>query len=206
MSAAVFVVSAAILASLSGHPDARRPEPDQKPAKERIRSVRLEQPTDVQGVSCTRRVFYNADDSLRSCILARDTTFANGLVLPAGAQVSFDRQRLPDMAFLPAHRELDGHLCAGDGPGGMMTNFYPTGRVRFCNLTRPAVIDGIPCQKTTFWMAVRTGHSGVYFHEDGRLHACLLSEATTIDGKVVPARTVVRFDRDGHLQRGTSPE
>jgi hypothetical protein len=50
-----------------------------------------------------------------------------------------------------------------------------------CYLSRPAEIDGVPCQSAWFWREL-TGSTQVQLHDDGRLRSCRLSRDVTLDG------------------------
>jgi len=190
VSVSMFVVSALVLFAMDAAPRAAVPKSPQQ------HTERLAGEREIDGVACVTRAWFRADGRLESCTLARATTFANGLSLPAGARVGFDEAMSPEVVFLPADTEFDGHLCAGTGSDAAMTKFHPNGRLKFCNLARVETIDGVSCQRSSFWAWVTQGGSGTYFHDNGALQECLLAVDATVDGRVVKAKQHVRFDRD----------
>ena len=190
VSAVVFAASALALFAMEAAP---------KPAAAKVQEKveRLESEREIQGVPCMTRVSYDAEGRLRSCVLARDMTFGNGLTLAQGAQVGFDADLLPNRVFLPANTEFDGHMCIGTGSHDAMTNFHPNGRLRFCNLARIETIGGVPCQQSSFWIWVTQGGSGTYFHDNGALQSCLLADDVTVAGRVFKQKGHIKLDRDG---------
>lgn len=192
ISAAVFAACVLVLVVLAAAPRGSEPTA-------RGRSERLDAPREIQGLPCMTRAFFDATGRLTSCTLSRQTTVANGLQLPAGTRVGLDAQGRPDTAFLPANTLLDGHMCVGTGTHDPMTNFHPNGRLRFCNLVEPETIQGIPCQKSTFWIWVTQGGAGAYFHDNGALRTCLLSADVTVEGRRFPKGQHITLGPDGRL-------
>ncbi len=192
ISAGVFAACVLLLVALAAAPRGSEPAA-------RGRSERLDTPREIQGLPCKTRAFFDATGRLTSCTLSRQTTFANGLQLPAGTHVGVDAQQRPDTAFLPANTVLDGHLCVGTGTHDPMTNFHPNGRLRFCNLAEPETIQGIPCQKSSFWIWVTQGGAGTYFHDNGALHRCLLAADVTVEGRTFRKKQHITLDPDGRL-------
>jgi hypothetical protein len=188
----IFVACATVLALFASAP-AQAPAAIDAPRKELLRT-----PRELDGVPCAVRAFYAAGGRLQTCVLSRDHMFANGLALPAGTQVTVDAEGRPTTAFLPAVTTLDGHRCIGDGTHNPMTNFHPNGRLRFCNLAEPETIQGIPCQRSSFWIWITQGGAGSYFHDNGALHECLLAGDVTVDGRPYRKRQHIVLDPDGH--------
>jgi hypothetical protein len=191
VTVALFVVSTLALVAMDAAPNARAV------AKQAERVERLDAEREIDGVACMTRVSYHPDGRLRSCVLARDTVFPSGLELPTGTQVGFDDQGVPERAFLPANMVLDGHHCIGTGTHDAMTTFHPNGRLRFCNLADVELINGLPCQRSSFWIWITQGGAGTYFHDNGALQSCLLAADVTVGGQVFRKRDHLRLDRDG---------
>jgi hypothetical protein len=189
---AVFVASSLVLAAMAASPAAAR-----KQGKEKERMEPLEAPREIAGVPCRTRASFDAEGRLRSCVLSRDTTFANGLTLPEGTQAGFDEEGRPSRAFLPANTSFDGHLCIGTGTHDAITTFHPNGRLAFCNLARPESIGGVPCQQSSFWTWVTQGGSGTYFHDNGVLKSCLLADDVTVAGRTYRKKEHLALDRNG---------
>jgi hypothetical protein len=198
VSAVVFSASTLVLVVMAAAPGTGKAAA----AATQSRSEKLDAPHDIEGVPCAKRVSYDAGGRLKTCTLARDWTFVNGLQLPKGSQVSVDAQLRPETVFLPSNTVLDGHLCAGDGSHDAMTNFHPNGRLRFCNLAEPQTIQGIPCQKSTFWIWVTQGGAGTYFHDNGMLKQCLLADDVTIEGRTFKKKQHIALDREGRPAGG----
>lgn len=190
VSAVVFAVSALALFAMEA-----APKPATAKTKEKME--RLDAPREIQGVPCMTRYSHDDEGKLRSCVLARDMTFGNGLTLAEGSQVGFDADLLPNRVFLPANTEFDGHMCIGTGTHDAMTNFHPNGRLRFCNLARVETIGGVPCQQSSFWIWVTQGGSGTYFHDNGALQSCLLAGDVTVAGRAYKQKDHIKLDRDG---------
>lgn len=188
---AVFLGCTAVLAALSAAP-AKATAASTGPRKELLKA-----PRDIDGVPCAVRAFYDASGRLQTCTLSRDHVFPNGLSLPAGTQVTIDAEGRPSTAFLPGVTTLDGHRCIGDGTHNPMTNFHPNGKLRFCNLAEPQVIQGIPCQRSAFWIWITQGGAGTYFHDNGALRECLLADDVNVAGRTYRRREHITLDRDG---------
>ena len=162
-------------------------------------SEALGTPREIAGVPCTRRASFAADGRLVTCTLSRDFTFANGVRLDAGSQVGLDAQMRPETVFLSRNTVIDGHHCIGDGSHDPMTKLHANGRLKFCNLVAPEAFQGVTCQKSTFWIWMTQGAAGVYFHDNGVLQQCLLAGDANVDGRRLPRKTHVQFDREGRL-------
>lgn len=163
------------------------------------RQETLDTPREISGIPCATRAFFAADGRLLTCTLSRDFTFGNGVRLDAGSQVSLDAEGWPGTVFLPRNTIVDGHHCIGDGSHDPMTKLHPNGRLKFCNLVAPEKVQGVTCQRSTFWIWVTQGAAGITFHDNGALDRCLLAEDAEIGGRRLARRTHAQFDRDGRL-------
>ncbi|MCH7691438.1 MAG: hypothetical protein IIA17_10395 [candidate division Zixibacteria bacterium] len=157
--------------------------------------------TEVQGVSCTGQIEYYQNGNLEFCRLAREDTLS-GQSLPAGTGVHFTEDGLFNWCMLQEDTEIQGYLTRGEGHG-FMTEFYPKGQVRTVYLAEDQVIQGIPCAKFRFLSAVfwpvHGKNGGTYFHENGQLKYCELSEHYSVEGQRFRRGDAVRFDQDGKL-------
>lgn len=156
---------------------------------------KLRQPAEFDGVLCTRYAWVNEDGSLDSCFLAEDTVL-NGQELPAGTKVDFDEDGNPGCVFLPGDTEIEGHLLRGHGHD-YQTCFHPNGRLRFGSLADREEIQGIPCQRATFFTWIFSGDASVRFHENGALKNCLVAEEFEYRGETFKRRKRIELDPDG---------
>ena len=191
MTAAVFAVSVLVLVGLESLPKGS------STSKPKAHSERLLQPKEIQGVLCTTRAWYKPDGKLSACVLARETAFGT-LTLPAGSRVDFDSDRRPGTVFLPRDTVIEGHCCIGEGHD-TMTEFHPNGRLKFCNLRQPELIDGIPCQKSTAWIWMTQGGAATTFHDNGKLSSCLLFADVTIEGQTFKKGKHINLDPEGKI-------
>ena len=143
---------------------------------------RLEQPRIIQGVPCSGYARLDPNGRLESCILAEEHAFGPA-VLPANTQIRhFRPDGTPQDVHLGHDTRFDGHFCRGEGPGGWMAGFHPDGRLDYCFLVDRETIDGVPCEKGTFWGEV-TGGVIVRFHADGKLKSCRLAADAIVAGE-----------------------
>ncbi|MFN7966835.1 MAG: hypothetical protein U0V87_14225 [Acidobacteriota bacterium] len=157
------------------------------------RRERIDGMREIEGIPCTDYAWYEAETGrFKGCTLAREIVVDTSRI-PAGTKVDVDTDHKPVMLFLPHDTEIDGHVCRGEGHE-YQTKLHPNGRLAFCNLPLPAKIDGVPCEKSTFWTWTLVGPAGVDFHDDGSLKGCLLAEDYSLDGTTY--RKGTRFQRD----------
>jgi hypothetical protein len=137
---------------------------------------------------------------LASCPLAVPTTLA-GHRLPAKTWVRLTEAGRLEEVWLPQDTYLGARLCRGTGDRGWSVTFHPTGALRLCYLAHEEVIEGIPCQKGSFWNEVRGGNqTAVYLREDGRLERCQAARDFTRNGVAVKKWMVVLLDSAGGVR------
>jgi hypothetical protein len=173
----------------------------QRPALEQRK---LTVPVEIDGTACapTGRSFaqFHPSGRLASCPLAAPTTVA-GHRLPASTWVQLAEGGQLEGVWLPQDTHLGGHFCRGSGERGWSVTFHRTGALRLCYLAREEVIEGIPCQKGSFWNELRGGgRSAVHFREDGRLERCQAARAFERDGVAVKKWALVVLDSAGGLR------
>lgn len=177
-------------------------------AQEPTRLVRRQLPdtVTVDGIPCgpTGRAYaeFHPSERLASCPLAQPMTLA-GHDLPSETWVLLEEDGTLRGAWLPGNTLLAGHLCRGTGYKGWSVRFYPSGALSMCYLAEVATIDGVTCQRGTFWIEIRGGtNSSVGFHENGRLSRCQAARDFTRDGVRIRKWDVVRLDPTGRLLTG----
>jgi len=168
------VVSMAVIASA---------RPASPAVAERPETVeRLHTPRIVQGIPCKGHARYDADGKLAGCVLSADHDFGH-LVLPADTQIRrFHPDGSPKDVHLGRPSRYDGHLVRGEGPGDWMAGFTSEGRLAYGFLADRETIDGVPCERGTFWGEI-TGGVIVKFHPNGKLLTCRLASGAEIDGR-----------------------
>jgi hypothetical protein len=192
------VAAVTALGAMPGAPAARGDrEAGESVAGQRRPDERLSGEREIDGVPCTGRVTYGDNGQLSACTLARDHVFAGGPRLPRGTRFGLDAAGHVTTAFLPATMLIDGHACFGDGSHDPMTAFHPNGRLKFCNLAAPAAVQGVPCDRSTFWKWMRHGGAGLALHDNGTLHDCLAAAEVTVGGRHYRRGEHVVLDRDG---------
>lgn len=167
-------------------------------AKKRSIKKTLAHPMDIQGIFCSGDVFFYETGELSLCELARDDTISNH-ALPAGTVVQFRTDRTMEWCFLSKDAKLQGHVCRGSGRGGWQTAFHSNGILKVVWLAQDEEIQGVTCQKASFWSDVFGGGVGVAFHDNGRLAKCKLAKAVTIENIAFKKGDQIKFDRNGQL-------
>ena len=157
--------------------------------------------TVVDGITCapTGRAYayFFASGRLKACPLARDTVLF-GQSLPQQTWVEFTIEGRLRHTWLPHDVVLSGRLCKGEGYKKWSVLFHPSGALALCFLPNETVIDGVPCQRGTFWNELRGGgKTGAFFHENGRLQRCQVSRSFALNGQQVEKWDVVQLDANG---------
>lgn len=161
--------------------------------------LRGEELTQEQGDATLPCVKESHDESgrIKSCTLDRDAVIS-GHAFPAGSRLGFDSEGRLDCCFLARETTLQGHRCRGKGHN-YQTCFHPKGTLRFFNLVEPEYIQGVLCEKSTFWRWVFSGNAGVELHENGSLSSCLLAEDVQLEDKLFKKGRRVAFDQAGKV-------
>lgn len=158
-----------------------------------LTKIKLEEPGEIEGIPCKTEALLYPDGRLEGCLLSRDAVVA-GHTFPEGSWPYFDPPGVLKCVFLKHDYEVQGYLLRGEGHH-YQTCFHPNGWLRFGNLKEPAVIQGVPCEKSTPGIWVSRGPSGVYFHDNGRLKGCRLSKGVHSFKK----HKWIEIDRDGSV-------
>jgi hypothetical protein len=167
-----------------------------KDAPPRETTERLSEPRVVQGIPCESYARFDAEGRLLSCNLSEEHAFG-GVVLPAHSQIRhFHADGSPKDVHLGRDTRYDGHLCRGEGPAGWMSGFTPEGRLAYCFLVERETIDGVVCERGTFWGEI-TGGVIVQFHPDGALKSCRLAEDARIGGETYRKGRRIDLDPSG---------
>lgn len=159
----------------------------------KLTKLKLEEPAEIDGIPCMNEALMYPDGRLEGCSLARDTK-VSGHMFPKGSWPYFDPPGVLKCVFLEYDYEVQGYLLRGERTN-YQTCFYPNGWLRFGNLKEATVIQGVPCEKSTFEIWTLIGPSGVKFHDNGRLKGCLLSE----DINSFKKHKLIEIDRDGNV-------
>lgn len=76
--------------------------------------------------------------------------------------------------------EIRGYLCDGGGSLGVSegatVSFYPSGKLKECFLAADQAVQGVPCSRGGFWVALSNGDPSLKFRQSGRLASCKLSK------------------------------
>lgn len=153
----------------------------------------LAEDTTIDGWPCRKDfVVFRPDWRLDELQLSRDHV-RNGVPMPEGSWVFPNADGNPGTCMFPHDVEIQGHLVRGSwmGKEGVMTRFYPSGRLKDFYSRDPVMLDGVPCKDGLI--------HGIQLHENGRLKGCKLAEAVAIDGEHYSKGALLRFDSDGHV-------
>ena len=153
------------------------------------------EPKEIQGVSCRGLISYHPNGKLRSCTLNCLDTLS-GQELAEGTYVSLTKEGVFKQCFLQENTVIQGHYCLGGGHN-FSTCFHPNGVLRLAWLVENEVIDGIPCKAFSFF----GNRSGTYFHDNGRLASCSISEDINIEGISFKEGDIVRLTPEGKLKK-----
>jgi hypothetical protein len=150
---------------------------------------RIPAPEVIGGLTCdaTPNAWYYESGRLQSCPLSQDTTIATHR-FPRGTWVQLNPEGRLASVWLPRDWAVQGHTCRGTGNRGWSVTFHPNGALAFCYLGAVEEIDGVPCERGTFWGEMRRAISGgsqlgVRFRPDGSLESCQAARDFQIDGR-----------------------
>lgn len=196
MRHAMVVLGVAAMATLAG--------PMEGQGFDTVRQLKLEADTMIDGYHCgpTGRASaeFHESGALASCPLFTPTIVA-GHSLPAGTWIQLTDTGQLWSVWLPADTKLAGRLCHGTGYKGWSVRFHETGALAMCYLGTETQIDGVWCQRGTFWNELRGGfESSVGFHPSGRLRRCQASRSFEKDGVRVQKWQVVEMDEAGAIR------
>jgi hypothetical protein len=155
----------------------------------------------------------DSNGNVTSCLLASAQSF-EGYACEAGKIAEFSKGVFKG-CYLAEAKEVDGFTCKAG------LSLYPNGKLRRCQITAAKkVAEGIEARPTD-WVTLYEGGSikrlelasgpnkilGLpckgylnYFHENGKLKKCELSETATVDGANVEVKdksVYVCFDEQG---------
>ena len=82
--------------------------------KGRLTEVKLDQPTEIEGLLCMNEALMYPDGRLEGCSLARDTK-VSGHMFPKGSWPYFDPPGVLKCVFLEHDYEVQGYLLRGEG-------------------------------------------------------------------------------------------
>lgn len=159
-----------------------------------VRLVQLRADSTIDGVRCgptgraSAGVYPNG--RLESCPVAHDTTIA-GNILPRLTWIYLSPSGELAHGWLDHNTTLNGHACRGTGYKGWSVQFHPGGRLKSCFLVDVEVIDGVPCQRGTFWNEL-SGSTSVLLREDGTLASCKAARTFQRGGNTVRGGERVR--------------
>ena len=160
---------------------------------------RLSEAQVISGVPCDATPYAKIHPSgaLESCPLARDTTIGSH-ALPKGTWVHLTPEGRLVRVWLPRDWTLQGEKCRGAGNEQWSVLFHESGGLALCYLADVEVIEGVPCQRGTFWgEVVRTIRKraplATTFYPDGSLESCQAANDFVLDG--VAYRKGERFRR-----------
>jgi hypothetical protein len=126
------------------------------------------------------------------CTLAHDDTVF-GRRMPAGTVLHYDTAGVMNFVWFRQNTIFEGLELRGTGDGPHQT-FRPDGTPKMLWLARTQEVQGVPCRPISLWTELVGGTSAVYFHPSGRLRACRLGRAATIQG--------VAFLKGDHIEMG----
>ncbi|MCX7835421.1 MAG: hypothetical protein N2450_05050 [bacterium] len=140
------------------------------------------EPTEIQNLWVIGRCWFHPNGNLKNATLAkRDTLMGN--ILPKGTIVELTADKLLLACILPYDMTLQGVPLRG-GSSDWMVNFYPgTGKIRSGWLSRDAVLDSIPCAKSTVIADLFLRGGGIFFHSNGKLRSARLARDFMFQGK-----------------------
>jgi len=150
----------------------------------------------VENIPCKKFEIGN-NNKLKWCELSREAVI-QGHHFPAKTKIDFDDDGNLDCCFLGQDSELEGHLYRGKGQG-YQTCFHPNGNLRFGNLVKSEVIQGINCEKSNFWIWTFKGNSGINFYENGKLKSCLLASDLNIQDHLFRKGNRIFLDHNGWI-------
>ena len=162
----------------------------------------LKQPADIQGYPCAAGYawFYDGG-ALSSCRLARDVPFGEARV-SAGSWITLTSDGKPEFVLLRRDTRIGPATCMGSAMGreGIMTTFFPSGKLKECFLAGDQDIEGVPCVHGGFFSELFGGSAATQFYENGGLRSCRLARAATVRGKQFSSGARVELDEAGRVK------
>jgi hypothetical protein len=155
------------------------------------------QATVVQGLRVVGRAEFRPDGTLESATLAEAMTLGAAR-LPARSVVHLRPDGTPDWCFLPEDTVIEGHLCQGGGHE-WMTQFHPDGRLKSAGLARVELLQGVPCDRGSFWTEVLGGGGRTVFHPNGSLARARVARTVQLQGQTLRRGQHVRLDEAGTI-------
>ncbi len=131
------------------------------------------------------------------CTLAHDDT-VKGRQFPAGTRLHYDSSGVLDFFWITKPAAFAGLTLNGTASGPHHA-LYRDGRPRVLWLEHTQDVQGVPCRPIRFWTEVVGRTSAVSFHPNGRLAACRLGRAATIQGRRFDKGARVLLDASGRL-------
>lgn len=129
----------------------------------------------IENIPCKGNVAFAPGGKLKKFTLVRACVFGNNTFPPdSHVELGIDLGRSSDI------NSLDNYFAIRNA--GIRI-------INLCYFPDLQVIDGISCK----------GNESVFFNSDWNLLGCILAEADTVKGNLLPESTFVRFNYDGSL-------
>jgi len=167
-----------------------------------IERKNLKQPAGIQGYPYAAGYAWFYDGGvLNSCRMAREAPFGEAR-LSAGSWISLRSDGKPGFVFPRHDARIGPATCMGSAMGreGIMTAFFPSGKLKECFLAGDQEIQGVPCAHGGFFSELFGGDASTKFHENGELRACRLSRVATVRGKQFASGARVALDEQGRIK------
>jgi hypothetical protein len=160
---------------------------------------RLESPMVIDGYPCDASWVHFTDSGRLKAFYLSDACTIQGNRIPKGTWIQLNPDQTLRACAFPEDTSIQGYLCDGGlgGSEGVMTGFYPSGRLAVFFPVSDVVIQGIPCKASMF--------SPVYLYENGNLKKFTLAQTAVIGGRTLSASQTVELGERGEILSVSRP-
>ena len=151
----------------------------------------------AQAVHRNCKPFGSKEPRIIGCTLtADDTVFSRPM--PVGSLLHFDSAGTYKYFEFRKPTVYEKLLLAG-GDDGPHHSVFPDGAPKIFWLETVQEIQGVPCRPMRVWTEIIGHSSEVLFHRNGKLKACRVGRALSLQGRSVEKGDRVEFDSAGLL-------
>lgn len=160
---------------------------------------RLESPMVIDGYPCDAGWVHFTDSGRLKAFYLSDACIIQGNRIPKGTWIQLNPDQTLRACSFPEDTPIQGYLCDGGfgGSEGVMTTFYPSGRLAAFFPVSDVVIQGMPCKASVF--------SPVYLYENGNLKKFTLSKTAVLGGRTLSAWQTVELGEEGEILSVSRP-
>jgi hypothetical protein len=160
---------------------------------------RLESPMVIDGYPCDANWVHFAESGRLKAFYLSDACMIEGNRIPKGTWVQLNPDLTVRFCSFPEDTTIQGILCDGGvgGSEGVMTSFYPSGKLASFFLPKDSVIQGMPCKAGVL--------RSISLYENGNLKQFTLSGDAVLGGRTLSEGQTVVLGEGGDIQSIVNP-